>query len=206
VSSQFKIAVLISGSGTTLRNFVEKSEAGRFAAEISLVISSNPDAPGLQHAEVAGIPTSVVDRKRVPEPEFSQQIFQQCREAQVDLVVMGGFLRKLTIADDFENRVINIHPSLIPAFCGKGNYGIRVHRAAVKYGVKLSGCTVHFVDNEYDHGPIIAQRSVSVSPEETAENLAKKIFVEECQLYPEIINQFSKGNVTYDGRVVTVKQ
>lgn len=201
---QLKIAVLISGSGTTLKNLIEKITAGEVDAEIVHVISSNPDAKGIQYCEPAGITWTTIDHKQVKEPSFSEQIFQVCRENEVDLVVMGGFLRKLTIADDFENRVINIHPSLIPAFCGKGNYGIRVHRAVIDYGCKVSGCTVHFVDNQYDHGPIIAQQPVDVNPDDTPESLAKRVFDEECVLYPKVVNLFAHGRVELVDRVVSV--
>lgn len=202
--TRYSIAVLISGSGTTLRNLIEKRDAGELEAEITHVISSKPDAGGLQYCRQADIPHTVVDHKKVTEPEFSQTILETCRAAGVDLIVMGGFLRKLDIAADFENRVINIHPSLIPAFCGRGNYGIRVHRAVVDFGCKLSGCTVHFVDNQYDHGPIIAQRAVPVASDDSPESLAKRIFEEECRVYPHVINQFARGKVTIENRTVCI--
>lgn len=202
--AKYKIAVLISGSGTTLKNLIEKNDGSQLDIEIAHVISSNPSAKGIGYCPPANISSTVIDHRTVREPEFSQRIFQVCRDAQVDLVVMGGFLRKLTIADDFEHRVINIHPSLIPSFCGKGNYGIRVHRAAIEYGCKISGCTVHFVDNEYDHGPIIAQRPVSVDPQDTPQTLAAKVFAEECLIYPETINQFALQRVALQDRIVTI--
>lgn len=201
-SSDYKIAVLISGSGTTLKNLIEKRDQGTLNAQIAVTIASRADASGIQHAVNGDIPVEVVDHKQIPEPEFSQKIFDQCRLAHADLVVMGGFLRKAEIPTDFEHRVINIHPSLIPAFCGRGNYGIRVHRSVVEYGCKVSGCTVHFVDNQYDHGPIIAQRVVPVCPDDTPEILAARIFVEECDLYPQIINAFAQGEVARRDRVV----
>lgn len=126
---------------------------------------------------------------------FSKAIFDIVRLAGVDLVVMGGFLRRVTIPEDFVNRVINIHPSLIPAFCGKGNYGRRVHQAVVDYGCKVSGCTVHFVDDQYDHGPIIAQSTVEVKADDSAESLAARVFEAECELYPQVINAFIAGKV-----------
>ena len=119
---------------------------------------------------------------------------------------MGGFLRKVLIPDDFQNRVINIHPSLIPAFCGKGMYGSKVHSGVIEYGCKLSGCTVHFVDDDYDHGPIIAQASVPVLPDDSAKDLAARVFQKECELLPQIINQLASGNVKMAGRVVRVTQ
>ncbi len=201
---KLKIAVLISGSGTTLKNLIEKIGDNQVDAEIVHVISSNPAAKGIGFCEPENLPWTAIDHRKVGEPEFSNEIFQICRDAHVNLVVMGGFLRKLTIADDFENRVINIHPSLIPSFCGKGNYGMKVHQAALDYGCKISGCTVHFVDNEYDHGPIIAQRPVPVLSGDTAESLAKRIFNEECQIYPAVVNHFAHGRVSIVDRMVAV--
>jgi phosphoribosylglycinamide formyltransferase-1 len=118
---------------------------------------------------------------------------------------MGGFLRQLSIADDFENRIINIHPSLIPSFCGKGNYGKRVHQGVLDYGCKLTGCTVHFVDDDYDHGPIIAQASVPVESDDDAKSLAKRVFESECELLPAVINLIAEERVSVGGRIVSVR-
>ncbi len=191
-SSAYRIAVLISGGGTTLRNLIEKKSAGELAAEIALVISSKSDAAGLRFADEAGIPAKVFAYNRQQSiEEFSQAIFDACRAANVDLVVMGGFLKRVLVPSDFENRVVNIHPSLIPNFCGAGFYGIRVHRAAIEAGAEKSGCTVHFVDDEYDHGPIVEQAEVPVLPGDTPEELAKRVFVKECELYPQVINRLA---------------
>jgi len=123
----FPIAVLISGAGTTLKNLIEKKNEGKLPVDIKLVISSNPQAGGLQHAAAAGIPAIVVDWNKYRDPQpFSEEIFDHCRRQNVKLVVMGGFLKRLVIPPDFENRVVNIHPALIPAFCGQGFYGLRV--------------------------------------------------------------------------------
>lgn len=188
----FQIAVLISGGGTTLKNLIEKKSQGQLDAEIGLVISNNPNAAGLALAEQAGIETVVVNHREFQSTQaFSDRIFDLCRSAESDLVVMGGFLRHVLIPDDFVNRVINIHPGLIPAFCGKGYYGRRVHAAVLDYGCKISGCTVHFVDDEYDHGPIIAQRPVEVLEGDTPEILAARVFEQECELYPEVINRLA---------------
>ncbi len=119
---------------------------------------------------------------------------------------MAGFLEHLLIADDFQSRVINIHPSLIPAFSGKGFYGHRVHQAALDYGVCISGCTVHFVDNEFDHGPIIAQRCCPVMPGDSADSLQKRIFEVECELYPAVIAAIARGNVKLTGRTVMIEE
>jgi len=200
-----RVIVLISGGGTTLANLIHCQQTGELEADIVHVISSNPQAAGLKFADHQGIPITIIERKQFPDNlEFSQAIFKLCRREQVELVVMGGFLKKVVIPDDYINRVINIHPSLIPAFCGQGMFGIHVHRAVVEYGCKLSGCTVHFVDNEYDHGPIIAQIPVEVGPEETPEQLAAKVFQTECQIYPQIINAIADRRLTIRHRQVTV--
>lgn len=200
-----RLAVLLSGGGTTLQNLLDQIAAGRLPAEILLVISSHADAFGLVRAEQAGVPTAVVERADyASREEFSHAIFERCRHAAVDLVCLAGFLQLLRIPDDFEGRVMNIHPSLIPAFCGKGYYGHRVHEAALAYGVKISGCTVHFADNLYDHGPIILQRAVPVLDEDTSDTLAARVFEEECKAYPEAIRLFATGRLRIEGRIVRI--
>jgi phosphoribosylglycinamide formyltransferase-1 len=189
MSSPLPIAVLISGGGTTLRNLIEKIRTGTLAADIRLVISSNPTAAGLRFAEAAQIPTLVVEKKKSLSAEaFSEAVFAPCRAAGVEYVVMGGFLKHVLIPPDFENRVLNIHPALLPAHGGKGMYGLRVHEAVLAAGAKQSGCTVHFVDNEYDHGPAILQRQVEISDGDTPASLQSRIFKAECDAYPAALN------------------
>ncbi len=203
--SPFRIAVLISGGGTTLKNLIEKIRAGRLHVQIALVVSSSPDAQGLQFARDAGIPTAIVERKCfASREERSRAILDHCRAAKVDLVVMAGFLMRVTIAEDFANCVTNIHPGLIPAFCGPGFYGHRVHQAVIDYGAKLSGCTVHFADNQYDHGPVILQRAVPVLDDDTADTLAARVFEAECEAYPEAIQLIAQGRVRVEGRKVRI--
>lgn len=200
-----RLAVLLSGGGTTLKNLLDQIGDGRLPAQIPLVVSSRSDSFGLVRAAQAGVPTAVIERSDyAAREEFSQDIFARCRQAHVDLVCLAGFLQLLRIPDDFQGRVMNIHPSLIPAFCGKGYYGHRVHEAALAYGVKISGCTVHFADNLYDHGPIILQRAVSVSEEDTPDTLAARVFEEECKAYPEAIRLFAAGRLHIDGRRVRI--
>lgn len=182
-----KLAVLISGSGTTLQNLIDKIDSGKLEATIELVISSRAGVVGLDRARRAGIPAVEVIRKGLTTEEFGQRIFNKLRSIEVDLVCLAGFLEFLPIPDDFAMRVINIHPSLIPAFSGKGYYGRHVHEAALKAGVKVSGCTVHFADNEFDHGPIILQRVVPVHEHDTPETLAARVFEAECTALPEAI-------------------
>ena len=203
--SPLKIAVLISGGGTTLRNFIEKMRSGVLDVHIKQVVSSRRSAGGLQFSAEAAIPSIVVERCKFDTPEaLGEAIFEPCRAAAVDLVVMGGFLHLVFVPPDFENRVMNIHPALIPAFCGKGYYGLHVHRAVLEYGAKITGCTVHFVDNQYDHGPIILQRSVPVQDDDTPETLAARVFQAECDAYPEAIRRFAAGKLRVDGRKVVV--
>lgn len=200
------IAVLISGGGTTLRNLLVRKSQGELPVDFRLVLSSRQSAGGLQYAHDAKIESHIVSRRKAASPEaHSQTLFDLCRARGVELVVMGGYLEHLLIPDDFANRVINIHPSLIPAFCGHGYYGLRVHQAALDYGVKLSGCTVHFVDNQFDHGPIIAQRACEVLPDDTAETLQARIFEHECQLYPETIAAIAAGRVSVVNRRVYMR-
>jgi phosphoribosylglycinamide formyltransferase-1 len=189
-----RLAVLLSGSGSTLQNLLDRGAEGRLNAAVVGVVSSNPTAFGLERARRAGIITAVVPRKSsATAQEFGQRIFAFCREREADLVCMAGFLQLLPIAPDFRQRVLNIHPSLIPAFCGKGYHGLHVHEAVLAAGVQTTGCTVHFADDEYDHGPIILQRTVPVLAGDSAETLAARVFAAECEAYPEAIQMVADG-------------
>lgn len=199
------IAVLISGGGTTLRNLIAKRDAGVLPIDIRLVIASNPAAGGLAYAQAANIRTLVAEkRKGITSDDYARDIFEPCRAAGVKVVVMGGFLKHVTIPPDFENRVVNIHPGLIPAFCGKGMYGHFVHEAVLEFGAKVSGCTVHFVDNQYDHGPIILQRVVPVLDDDTPDSLAARVFTAECEALPEALHLLAAGRVQLAGRRVRI--
>src|SRR5439155_4882712 len=165
-------------------------------ARVVLVIASRADAAALERAQRAGVPTAVIDRREAGSlEEFSQRIFEHCRRAKADLVCLAGFLQLVQVPGDFLGRVMNIHPALIPAFCGKGYYGHRVHEAVLASGAKVSGCTVHFADNEYDHGPIISQRVVPVLDNDNPESLSRRVFAEECEAYPEAIQLFADGRL-----------
>ena len=205
MARQLKIAVLISGGGTTLKNLLTKNELGEINVDFRVVISSNPKASGLAFATEAKIPISFVRRRSFVSPEeHSRALFDQCRQHEVEYVLMGGYLEHILIPNDFTNRVLNTHPALIPSFCGKGYYGLRVHQAVLDYGATISGCTIHFVDNQYDHGPVILQRVVEVDPNDTAETLAKRVFASECEAYPAVLRLLAEDRIRVDGRRVFV--
>lgn len=184
----FPIAVFISGGGRSLANLIAYRDHEGLPIDIRLVVSSSSKVRGVEIAQQAEIPTRVVLKSKHPDPDdYCRAMFDPCREAGVKLVVMAGYLKHVLIPSDFERRVINIHPSLLPSFGGPGMYGIRVHQAALDRGVKFSGCTVHYVDNQYDNGPIILQRVCDVEAGDTAETLAARIFREECKALPAAI-------------------
>jgi phosphoribosylglycinamide formyltransferase-1 len=204
-----KIAVLISGSGRTLKNFIELAAEGQLPVDIRLVVSSTPKAGGLKFAEEASIPTKVIRREDFatgPEGDvsFGDAVFAACRDAGADYVVMAGFLKLAPVPPEFAGRVLNIHPALIPSFCGQGMYGNRVHQAVIDSGVKVTGCTVHFVDNQYDCGPIIWQQPVPVFEDDTPDTLAKRVFEAEKEAYPHVLRLLAAGRVQLDGRRVAI--
>jgi len=201
---RLRMAVLISGSGTTLQNLIEYHRQGKLQADIVTVISSRNGVAGLEKASKAGLPVMVIPRQGKKLDDFAHAIYQHLREQQVDLVCLAGFLDFLPIPEDFQHRVINIHPSLIPAFSGKGFYGKHVHEAALKTGVKVSGCTVHFADNEFDHGPIISQTVVPVLDNDTPETLAGRVFQAECQALPEAINLLAEKRAIIKNHRVSI--
>jgi phosphoribosylglycinamide formyltransferase 1 len=202
-----RLAVLISGGGTTLANFVAQIDQGMLDAHVALVIASRAGCGGIAKAETAGVPCHVVSPRDYPDRQtFSDAIFTLCRDADVDLVTLAGFLCHLEIPDDFTERVMNIHPALIPAFCGKGMYGEKVHAAVIERGCKISGCTVHFADNEYDHGPIILQRCVPVLDDDDPYTLAARVFEAECEAYPQAIRDFAAGRLSVCGRQVRIRR
>ncbi len=186
-----RVGVLISGSGTTLVNFLKERDAGRLAIEIPLVIADR-ECGGISKCVQAGLTCEVLPRRTFDSTAaFSKAVFDRLRAARVELVTLAGFLSRIDVPADFHQRVMNIHPSLIPAFCGKGMYGHHVHEAVLARGCKVSGCTVHFADSEYDHGPIISQTCVPVLADDTPELLAARVFEAECAAYPEAIRQFA---------------
>jgi phosphoribosylglycinamide formyltransferase-1 len=204
MSSPLRIAVLVSGGGTTLQNFIDQIADGQLAAEIVQVVGSRADAFGVERARRARLPVAVVHAKEVGPEAFSERIFEQCRQAQAELVCLAGFLHFLRIPEDFALRVINIHPALLPAFGGKGMYGHHVHDAVLEHGVKVTGCTVHFADQVYDHGPIILQRAIPVLENDTPETLAFRVFEQECIAYPEAVRLFGEKKLHVEGRRVRI--
>lgn len=199
-----RLGVLISGSGRTLRNFIELSQAGTLPARVVAVISSTERSPGLRYARDAGIPAHIVEDGGLDKVRFGEVIAAILRSAGVDLVCMAGFLQLWPIPSDFSGRVMNIHPALLPAFGGLGYYGARVHRAVLDSGADESGCTVHLVDNQYDHGPTILQRLVGVQPDDTPETLAGRVFEQELIAYPEAIRLYAAGRIELRGDNVRI--
>lgn len=201
-----KIAVLVSGSGSNLQSIIDSIASGYLNCSIEAVISDKESAFGLQRAKEKNINTYVFTKKAYGDT-VSDEIFKVIH-GKVDLIVLAGFLSILKgdILKKFKNKIINIHPSLIPAFCGNGMYGLKVHEKAVEYGVKVSGCTVHFVDEETDAGPIILQKTVPVLNTDTAKDLQERVLVWEHKALPEAIKLISEGKVHIDGRKVIVEE
>lgn len=199
-----KIAVLISGSGTTLDNLHEKIKAGVLPAEIVQVVSSKSKAAGVAKAQNYGFATAVVARRKYESDEaFSTAIGDVVRQAGAELIVLGGFLKRFLPPQDYAERCINIHPSLIPAFCGAGFYGMRVHEAVWRKGCRVSGCTVHLVNEVYDEGPIIVQRAVELTHDDKVEDIRRKVFELECEALPEAISYFAENRIRFEaGRAV----
>ena len=196
-----RIAVLVSGGGTNLQALIDTQlTEGLGGGEISLVLASKPGVYALERAAKHGIPSTVLSRKDYPDiAAYSAALVETLRDASIDLVVLAGFL---TIIDEqvfeaFPYRIINVHPALIPSFCGKGFYGLHVHEAALAKGVKVSGATAHFVIPECDAGPIILQRAVSVQEDDTPETLQRRIMEEaEWHILPESVRLFCQGRLS----------
>ena len=198
--SRPRLCALVSAGGTTLQNLIDRTADGRLDAEIAGVVSSDPAAFAVTRAGRAGLPVRVVGR--TPADTFSDRVFDAVRVFQPDLVVLAGWLHLLRVPADFRMRVLNIHPSLLPAFGGKGMYGRHVHEAVLAYGAKVSGCTVHFADDTYDTGPVVVQRAVPVLDGDTAHDLAERVYAAECDAYPEAITRVAAGGWRLAGRRV----
>ncbi len=206
-----RTAVLVSGGGTNLQALIDARLFGMLPnCELAAVISSNPKAYALERARNANIPAYVIDRSLFPNRNsFSEAIVNMLKDLDIELVVLAGFLYVLTrrITDEFENRIINIHPALIPAFCGDGFYGLHVHEKVLEYGVKLTGATAHFATAETDAGPIIIQKAVAVHEGDTPEILQQRVMKEaEWEILPQAVSLFCQGRLSVEGRIVHIKE
>jgi formyltetrahydrofolate-dependent phosphoribosylglycinamide formyltransferase len=200
-----RLGVLISGGGTTLINLVECIRQDKLDAEVAVVISSRSAVAGVERAKAAGLDVKIIRTKDHPDiNEFSEAIERELVAAKVDLVVQGGWLCLWKIPKQYDNRVMNIHPALLPSFGGQGMWGHHVHEAVLKAGCKVSGCTVHFCTNEYDNGPVIVQRCCPVKDDDTPETLAARVFEQECIAYPEAIQLFAEGKLVVEGGRVRI--
>ena len=207
--SRKRIAVLVSGGGTNLQALIDAQGRGEIVnGEISIVISSASEVYALERAKNAGIPSCVLDRKKYPSSQaMTVALVDKLKFLSIDVVVMAGFMTIVTkeLFEVYDNAVINIHPALIPSFCGKGAYGLHVHEQALAYGVKVSGATVHFVNEECDGGPIILQKAVDILPDDTPETLQRRI-MEQCEwkLLPQAVSLFCQGRLRVEGRTVRI--
>ena len=211
VDSLKRIAVLVSGGGTNLQALIDAEKSGIIkSGRIELVVSSSSDAYALTRASNAGIKSEVVSKSDYPDrSRFCDRIRDILESADIDLVVLAGFMYILTLEfiSSFENRIINIHPALIPSFCGDGFYGLHVHEAALDYGVKLTGATVHFVSAVTDGGPVIMQKAVEIREGDTPKILQQRVMEQaEWQILPQAVELFCAGRLSVEGRVVHISE
>lgn len=206
-----RTAVLVSGGGTNLQAIIAAKLFGEIGnCEIVSVISSNPEAYALSRAQHAGIPTSVIDVNSFPTRRtWGTALLQKLKDMDIQFVVLSGFTYVLEkpIVREFENRIINVHPALIPSFCGEGCYGLKVHKMALNYGVRVTGATVHFVTDEVDAGPIILQKAIEIQPDDTPRTLQQRV-MEKCEweILPRAMDLFCRGKLTLDGRIVHIEE
>lgn len=204
MKEKFRLAVLASGGGTNLQSLIDQSQSGRLDAEIVLVICNNPNAGALVRAENAGIRNICINHRDFTERQsFDQKVVDVLKEAQPDLIVLAGFMRIISsvFLKAFPQRIINIHPSLLPAFPG-----LHVQRKAIEYGARFSGCTVHFVDDGVDTGPIILQAVVPIHTDDTEESLSARILEQEHRIYPQAIQWFAEKRIQIIDRKVVINQ
>ncbi len=208
LSFKLNIAVLASGRGSNFQAILEAIEEGKIRnASIVVVISNNSDAGALEIARANNIPALHLSRKHFSsEEKFNKKLLNVLDQYTVNLIALAGYMKKLDpcVIQKYKNRIINIHPALLPAFGGKGMYGMHVHEAVLNYGAKVSGATVHIVDEGYDQGPIVLQQAIEVAEDETPESLAAKILTIEHQLYPEAVRLFAENQITVEGRKVHI--
>ena len=206
-----KVGVLVSGGGTNLQAILDAQDAGKITnAQVALVVSNNAGAYALKRAKDHQIPAVCISPKDYDTREdFHQALLRTLQEAKIDLVVLAGFLVAIpsSIVEAFPNRIINIHPSLIPSFCGVGYYGLHVHEVALKRGVKVTGATVHFVDTGTDTGPIILQKAVDIEPDDTPKTLQRRVMERaEWKLLPKAIQLIANDRVTVENGIVTISE
>jgi phosphoribosylglycinamide formyltransferase-1 len=202
------IAVFASGRGSNLMAILDAIKKGVLKAKISVVISNNSNAGALEIARANGIDALHISRKQFSsDEEYVKKILDELRSRNVQLIVLAGYMKKIPpeVIKEYPNRILNIHPALLPAFGGQGMYGLNVHKAVIESGVKITGVTVHIVDEEYDHGPIVMQRAVEVRDDDTPESLAQRVLEVEHQIYPQAIKLFVEGRVKVFGRKVIVQ-
>lgn len=194
-----RIAVLLSGSGRTLQNFLERIDSGAMPGRIVDVIASHAKSFGIERAARASLPSTVIDPRTLGSAgEFRDRLLARFDQRGAELILLAGYMVHFPMVPALAGRVMNIHPALLPAFGGRGFYGDRVHRAVLEAGVAETGCTVHFVDEHYDHGPIILQRRVPVLTDDTPHTLAARVFAEECEAYPEAVRLFAEERLRVD--------
>jgi formyltetrahydrofolate-dependent phosphoribosylglycinamide formyltransferase len=205
--SRLRIAFFVSGNGTLFETLASRCQSGDLNADPALVLSSDPQAPALERARRLKIPSCVIQRSNFSTgEEFSEAILSELNSHEVNFVCLAGYLKLVPprIVREFKNRMLNIHPALLPAFGGKGMYGRRVHEAVLESGARISGATVHMVDNEYDRGPIILQRPVFVHFDDTAESLEKRVHAVEHDLYVEAVRLFADNRIEVSGRRINL--
>ncbi len=202
------IAVFASGRGSNLMAILNAIKEGKLKAKISVVISNNSNAGALEIARANGIDALHISRKQFStDEEYVQKILNELKSRNIELIVLAGYMKKIPneIIKEYPNRILNIHPALLPSFGGKGMYGLNVHKAVIESGVKITGVTVHIVDEEYDHGPIVMQRAVEVKDDDTPETLAERVLKVEHEIYPQVIKLFVEGKVKVSGRKVIIQ-
>ena len=199
-----KIAIFASGGGSNFQAIYEKILSGDIPAEISIVVSNNPNCGAINLAEKNVLPTFIVNKARYPDPVVQNMMLKQnLLKADVDLICLAGYMKMIpnNIVAHFANCILNIHPALLPNFGGKGFYGMKVHEAVIQSNAAESGATVHFVDNKYDHGPIIAQKKIKILDTDNAEILAEKVLKVEHELYPEVVKAFCENRINWESRL-----
>lgn len=204
-----RIAVLVSGQGrgSNMQSIIDACKSGKIDGEVGLVVGVNDDAPAMERARTAGVATLAISPKCFDSPEaYDAALLKALLDHNIDLVCLAGYMRVLgqCVVDEYRGRIMNVHPALIPSFCGKGMYGHHVHEAVINRGVRVTGCTVHFVDEDYDTGPIILQTVVLVEQDDTPDDVAARVLIQEHKTYTDAIALFAEGRLKIEGRRVRI--